>query len=190
MSSSAARKPAFERWSLERYHQEVGLPPRGSLPGRAASRNGPPSRARSGPPSVNSRVKTNLPNRTPGFLSDGSPSEDTIHRDCATWVFEQEAAHPVLAWLMHVPNGGLRSTGEAGKMKALGVRKGVSDWILPFPSPSGRYKGLAIELKSRNGIVTDEQADFIHKASENGWLIAVARSSDAFIETVEKWLLE
>ncbi len=61
---------------------------------------------------------------------------------------------------MHVPNGGLRSRGEAGKMRAMGVRKGVVDWILPFPSPAGRYTGLAIEVKSHRGTVSDEQQDF------------------------------
>ncbi|WP_454912905.1 VRR-NUC domain-containing protein [Variovorax gossypii] len=194
MSSNAARKPVFERWSVERYRNEVGLPPRGSLPGSSASRLGPPARerprVRGGPVAAPAAATPRLPNRAPGFLADGSPSEDSIHRDCASWVFENEEAYPVLVWLMHVPNGGLRSPGEAGKMKALGVRKGVADWILPFPSPSGRYKGLAIELKSLKGTVSDEQEDFIHEASENGWLTAVARSSAAFIETVEKWLLE
>ncbi|WP_298706167.1 VRR-NUC domain-containing protein [uncultured Variovorax sp.] len=195
MSSNATRKPVFERWSVERYRNEVGLPPRGSPPSSAASRLAAPARERSrprvrgGPVPAPAVVTPRLPSRAPGRLADGSPSEDTIHRDCASWVFENEAAYPVLVWLMHVPNGGLRSPGEAGKMKALGVRKGVADWILPFPSPSGRYKGLAIELKSRKGTVSDEQEDFLHEASENGWLTAVTRSSDAFIATVKQWLL-
>ncbi|PNG49136.1 hypothetical protein WDL1P2_00467 (plasmid) [Variovorax sp. WDL1] len=80
-------------------------------------------------------------------LASGHPTEEQIHRACANWVFAHEGTYPFLRWLMHVPNGGLRKRGEAGKMRAMGVRKGVVDWIHPFPSPTGRYTGLAIEVK-------------------------------------------
>lgn len=188
MSSKPTRKAAFERWSVERYRQEMGL-----APSTAAARGAPPpsreptrTRVRAAP-----RTGLNVPaRRLARPLANGSPSEDDIHRDCAEWVFAHEDAYPILLWLMHVPNGGMRSRGEAGKLKAMGVRKGVSDWILPFPSPLGRYKGLAIELKSEDGTLSDKQEDFLHEASENGWLIAVARTSDAFIKTVKQWLQE
>lgn len=121
-------------------------------------------------------------------LTSGHPTEDQIHRACADWVFAQEGIYPFLRWLMHVPNGGLRSRGEAGKMRAMGVRKGVVDWILPFPSPSGRYAGLAIEVKSHRGTVSDEQQDFLDDAAAAGWLTAVVRSSDEFVKVVEQWI--
>lgn len=188
MSSKPARKAAFERMSVERYRQEVGLAPRTTAARSTAapSRGTKHARVRGGPLPVLSSSSR----RSARPLANGSPSEDDIHRDCADWVFANEDAYPILVWLMHVPNGGLRSRGEAGKLKAMGVRKGVSDWILPFPSPSGRYKGLAIELKSEVGTVSDEQEDFLHEASRNGWLIAVARSRDLFISTVKQWLLD
>ncbi|WP_272947442.1 VRR-NUC domain-containing protein [Variovorax sp. JS1663] len=111
-----------------------------------------------------------------------------MHRACADWVFAHEGIYPFLRWLMHVPNGGLRSRGEAGRMRAMGVRKGVVDWILPFPSPTGRYTGLAIEVKSNRGTVSDEQQDFLDDAAAAGWLTAVVRSSDEFVKAVEQWI--
>lgn len=121
-------------------------------------------------------------------VAGGHPTEDLIHRACADWVFAHEGTYPSLRWLMHVPNGGLRSRGEAGKMRAMGVRKGVVDWILPFPSPTGRYTGLAIEVKSHRGTVSDEQEGFLDDAAAAGWLTAVVRSSDEFVKVVEQWI--
>ena len=40
---------------------------------------------------------------------------------------------PCLKWLHHIPNGGLRNRVVAGKLKAEGVRAGVSDYFLPWP---------------------------------------------------------
>lgn len=121
-------------------------------------------------------------------LASGHPTEDQIHRACADWVFAHEGIYPFLRWLMHVPNGGLRSRGEAGKMRAMGVRKGVVDWILPFPSPTGRYAGLAIEVKSHEGTVSAEQQEFLDDSQAAGWLTAVVRSSEEFEQVVEQWI--
>ncbi|TAL65664.1 MAG: VRR-NUC domain-containing protein [Burkholderiaceae bacterium] len=115
------------------------------------------------------------------------PSEDQIHRECAAWVFAHEALLPQLRWLTHVPNGGKRSRGEAGKMRAMGVRKGVVDWLLPFSSPKGLYRGLAIEIKSQKGALSDEQDEFLQTALADGWLVGVARSLEQFTELVMKW---
>jgi len=183
----------FERWSVERYRSEMGLPPIGApaaldaaqvlaaSPGRAAK-----GRTRGGALSA----KPASSKRFSDTLASGHPSEERIHRDCADWVFEQEALFPTLRWLMHVPNGGKRSRGEAGKMRAMGVRKGASDWIHPFPSPHGRFNGLAIEVKSHAGTVSDEQQEFLNDAEAAGWLTGVARSREQFVELVLRWLLE
>lgn len=69
-----------------------------------------------------------------------------------------------LRWLFAIPNGGERNQIVAGKMKAEGVKKGVFDICLPFPS--GRFAGLFIEMKKRgrerekNGGLSDEQLEF------------------------------
>jgi hypothetical protein len=189
----------FERWSVARYRNEMGLSPVGPAVDLGAETAGNATRACIGSSGVvRSATKRNAPglvkppatakNRKTVPLASGHPSEEDIHLTCADWVFAQEARYPILQWLMHVPNGGRRSRGEAGKLRAMGVRKGVSDWILPFPSPSGRYSGLAIELKSHRGTVSDEQQDFLDDAEAAGWLTAIVRSSDEFEKVVMTWI--
>lgn len=171
--------PAFERMSVEQYRREVGLPPVGQTGGAVAAT---PSRA--APGSSKPRVRGGKLE----LLASGLPSEDQIQLECAKWIFELETIYPVLRWMMHVPNGGKRSRGVAGRMHAMGVRKGVVDFICPFPSPNGEFAGLAIELKSHNGTLSDEQKSFLKTAAAAGWHTGVARSLEQFIPLVERWL--
>lgn len=182
---------AFQRMSAAEYRAQMGLDPAGT-PHSELLRSPAPERlrVRGGSLALAPELKAPARPRKPRklTLASGHPTEDQIHRACADWLFAHEAIYPFLHWLMHVPNGGLRSRGEAGKMRAMGVRKGVVDWILPFPSPTGRYTGLAIEVKSHQGTVSDEQQDFLDDAAAAGWLTAVVRSSDEFVKVVEQWI--
>jgi hypothetical protein len=61
-------------------------------------------------------------------------------------------------WLwMHVPNGELRAVQTAAKLKRMGVRPGVADFLLVEP---GRGRMYALELKRKNEKPTDSQRDF------------------------------
>lgn len=42
------------------------------------------------------------------------------------WAAYYESEHPELALLFHIPNGGTRNKREAGRLKAAGVKAGVS----------------------------------------------------------------
>jgi hypothetical protein len=81
-----------------------------------------------------------------------------------------------------VPNGGYRSSVEAGIMKGLGVRAGVSDLILLY---SGAF--YAMELKSDKGKATLPQAAFLAEVRAAGGHTAVCGSLDAAIERLESW---
>lgn len=116
-----------------------------------------------------------------------SQPEEDLHRACIEWVAFNQARIPRLKWLIHVPNGGKRSRGEAGKMKALGVKKGVIDLMLPRPSPLRRWQGLAIELKSPTGKPSDDQKEWLAAHHEDGWLVGIAKTLDQFIELVEAY---
>lgn len=65
-----------------------------------------------------------------------------------------------LKWFFAIPNGGLRDKITAGKLKAEGVKKGVSDTMLPVNR--GVYCGLWIEMKQPGKITatTPEQDEF------------------------------
>ncbi|MDM7322422.1 MAG: VRR-NUC domain-containing protein [Gammaproteobacteria bacterium] len=117
-----------------------------------------------------------------------APSEEALHRACLQWANLHLGRYPLLHWLIHVPNGGKRPKGEAGKLRAMGTKPGVPDLLLPFPSPSGAWKGLAIEFKSATGKLTPQQKAWLDQMAAAGWKTAVIRSLDEFIDTMHEFL--
>lgn len=110
--------------------------------------------------------------------------EEDLQRACIEWASLNCARLPLLSWLVHIPNGGRRPKGEAGKLKALGVKPGVPDLLLPVPSPFGNWNGLALELKSSVGKLSEAQHNWLTKLEKAGWRCGVIRSLDKFIEEV------
>lgn len=51
--------------------------------------------------------------------------EENLHVACLQWVLLEQRSHPILRWLVHVPNGGKRPKGEAGKLKAMGTKPAI-----------------------------------------------------------------
>lgn len=115
----------------------------------------------------------------------GTPEED-LHRDVMAWVNLHLVRYPVLEWLIHPPNGGKRPKGEAGKLKAMGVKPGVPDLILPLSC--GQWKGLAIELKSPTNKTSAAQAAWLARLEADGWLVGVVRTLDGAIEIIKQFL--
>ena len=66
--------------------------------------------------------------------------------------------YPELKWFHAIPNGGLRDKITASKLKAEGVKPGVSDTFLPVKRPP--YSGLYIEMKKPGWKETKEQKEF------------------------------
>lgn len=86
-----------------------------------------------------------------------------------------------------VPNGGLRSMSEAIKFKRCGVKAGVPDVCVPFPS--GPYHGLYIELKRmKGGSVSEVQKDWIRYLNSVGYHAVVAKGFDEAKNIVEYYL--
>jgi hypothetical protein len=100
-----------------------------------------------------------------------------------------------------IPNGGLRTKSQAAKLKAEGVRAGVSDLFLPVPKvmvPFGHDDkfpgvlltdmtgkeiasvccGLWIEMKAGKGKESPEQIAFGHEAVSAGYGYAVCWSAE------------
>lgn len=114
-----------------------------------------------------------------------SPEED-LQRTCFEWISLRMARYPILRFALHVPNGGKRPKGEAGKMKAMGVKKGFPDIITPLAF--GKWRGFAAELKSSTGRVSAEQEEWLGALAESGWLTGVCRSLGEFELLVGKYL--
>lgn len=82
--------------------------------------------------------------------------------------------------LFSVPNGGHRSKSQAGKLKAEGVKSGVSDIILLYPSRG--YNSLCIEMKHGKNKQSKEQLlfeDRVTKHSKSYYYVAYS-SQEAF----------
>ena len=90
-------------------------------------------------------------------------------------------AYSGVVWF-HCPNGGRRHIRTAVKLKAMGVRPGVSD-IIAF------HKGeaFALELKAPKGRPTIEQLEFLARWRANGGHGVVAEGEDEAIACLEAW---
>lgn len=110
----------------------------------------------------------------------GVPSEDEEQIMVMKWAEMQMGRWPDLRWLFHIPNGGKRRKTEAARFKAMGVKPGVPDLCLPVPI--GRYHGLYIEMKRREGgKLSEDQREWIDGLSENGYCV---RRCDGWQEAV------
>lgn len=103
------------------------------------------------------------------------------------WVRLVSRRYPELVWFFAVPNGAYRDKREAAKLKASGVRAGVSDYVLP--AARGGYHGLFIELKRRRDFrVSVEQLNFIADMHVAGYRAVVCRGWDAARDEIESYL--
>jgi hypothetical protein len=108
------------------------------------------------------------------------PPRGSEHEEQALVVARAEAlapSVPALRMLFAIPNGGHRHKAVAAKLKAEGVRKGVPDLCLPVPC--GSHHGLWIEMKAKDGRVSDEQEEWIGALRAQGYRADVCVGADA-----------
>ena len=122
-------------------------------------------------------------------------SEDAEQIALFEWARLAQGAHPELALLLHIPNGGSRHKLEAMKLKRLGVRPGVPDLFLPVPRHG--LSGLWIEMKREalrpktpkgRGGVSDEQGWWLRELWKRGYQASVAWGFEEAREIIEGYL--
>lgn len=87
-------------------------------------------------------------------------------------------------WL-HVPNGERRDARTGAKLKRMGVRPGVADFLFVLP-PEGRL--YAMELKApKDGRLSESQKQFREHLTGAGGEYAIARTPDEAITTLKNW---
>lgn len=101
-------------------------------------------------------------------------TEDDQARWLMTWTRANARMHPELDLLFAIPNGGWRDKREAARLKSMGVRAGVSDYLLPKPRfncdcPGYAVCGLWLELKSADGRPTASQLEWGRLMLEQGY---------------------
>ena len=102
------------------------------------------------------------------------PCEEIEQTCLFRWAALESVAHPELALLHAIPNGGKRSKSEAARMKAAGVKPGVPDMFLPVAREG--CHGLDIELKRLEAL------------ARQGYKTALCHGWDAAREEIQRYL--
>jgi len=93
---------------------------------------------------------------------------------------------PELAFMFHIPNGGLRNKATAARLKATGVRPGVPDIFLP--ATRGQHAGLFIEMKYGSNKPSSEQRKYLTRLKQEGYAVEVCYSCEQAIEIITAYL--
>ncbi len=102
------------------------------------------------------------------------------------WIRTQEKKHPMLKWCHAIPNGGSRNIKEAAKLKREGVRSGILDICLPYPSKG--FHSLWIEMKYGKNKLSDNQKEFKEYLDANNYKTAVCYSWIEAKEVIQEYL--
>jgi hypothetical protein len=86
-----------------------------------------------------------------------------------------------------IPNGGKRDPITASRLKAEGVKAGVSDIFLP--QPNDNYCGLFIELKALGKKPTTEQKDFISRMNKKNYYAICVEGWEAARDIIINYLI-
>lgn len=127
------------------------------------------------------------------YAKSGSESSEQIalFMQCTIHV----GKYPELKWFHAIPNGGLRDKITAAKLKAEGVKSGVSDTCLPVKRSI--YSGLYVEMKkisekpvkaTSKGGVSDEQKEFGVFVTEQGFCFEVCYGWEEAWKIIEWYL--
>lgn len=170
---------AFERMTSAQYLASLGLTPGW---GRSATSSANTGLRLANPLGGSSAAHTVRPPR--------KNEEEVLHRECADWIVFMTPRFERLSWTHHSPNGGLRSKAEAGRLKSMGVKKGYPDLVNHCASPGAHWKGFAVELKSRKGVLSVEQHEWLDMFEQEGYLTGVARTLDQFMSLMKTYLGE
>lgn len=94
--------------------------------------------------------------------------------------------NPDYGMIFAIPNAGAGAQrGQAGKMKAEGVKSGVPDLFVCLPRNG--YHGLFLEMKAVGGRVSAEQIGWIARLSMAGYLALVCYGADEAIKAIEDY---
>lgn len=110
--------------------------------------------------------------------------EHNLQVRCVNWLrYQHDYLRPVF---YSVPNGGLRNKAVAGKLKAEGQNKGVSDLMLDLPSMG--FHGLKIEMKFGKNGQSEEQKVYQVAVASTGFKYVVCKDFETFKNVIEEWL--
>lgn len=116
-------------------------------------------------------------------------SRDLEHQEAVALIEWRDAhvgKYPELDELYAIPNGGKRSKRTRGRLKAEGVKSGVSDYHLPVAR--GGFIGCYIELKAAGGTASKKQREWIEKMRARGHWAGVCVGWEAARDVLVEYL--
>lgn len=113
-------------------------------------------------------------------------SEATEQETLIQWCEWQQASHPELKLIYHIPNGGSRNTLEAANLKRQGVKAGVPDLCLPVARAG--FHGLYIEMKYGRNKTTENQKEWLEELTAQGYFTAVCYGAEEAERIIARYL--
>ena len=83
------------------------------------------------------------------------------------WCSYNAHRHPAIGYIHAIPNGGHRHPATAMKLKAEGVKRGIPDVFIPYPTTI--FHGAYIEFKAGKNKLTPEQEQYQAWCEENDY---------------------
>lgn len=126
-------------------------------------------------------------NQSPRSPVADAPYETDEQVRVVDWVDLTLPLLPALEMFFAVPNGGVRPTKTAGRLRAEGVKAGVPDMYLDFPVAP--FHGLRIELKRRiGGRLSADQAAWGERYVRHNYAWHVCRGADEAVAAICNYL--
>jgi hypothetical protein len=105
-------------------------------------------------------------------MRTATPTEHDEQVALMDYCWANRQKHPELSLLFAIANAGAGAQrGQAGKMKAEGVKAGVPDMLLPVARNG--YHGLFIEMKRTGGVLSPIQLAWIARLKQEGYMVRV-----------------
>jgi hypothetical protein len=114
-----------------------------------------------------------------------APSEYQVHVAIMDWIRLNQTRLPGLKLAFHCPNGEVRNKAAAKRLKRMGVLPGIPDLMIPVGN--GRFRGLALEVKSKTGRLTVAQSEVIAKLRLRDWFVEVVRTPEEGIAVIGRY---
>lgn len=84
-----------------------------------------------------------------------------------------------------IPNGGFRLMSEAVRLKATGVRRGITDLV--FVAPGGVTGWLETKTEAKGSRLSDEQEGFMNHCLRSGHLWGMFRTIEEGLAQLRAW---
>jgi hypothetical protein len=111
------------------------------------------------------------------------------HEQIQAAIIEWSNLHPICSeYLFHIPNEGKRSLYLGKKLRDQGMRAGVSDLFLSYPSSP--FHGYYIEIKTEGDKLSTVQQIWAASVQKVGYKFSIFKDAETCINSIRHYLKE